>query len=130
MLRTGETDLTALDMKAHMFVNVQPKDLETLPSPRVLATHRQFHDLPSDFIINRRKLVVVVRDPRDVCVSLYNLSSSSRKYLQYAGTFGGFITLFLQGKGKQFLCIGRGNSRNKRVNSYNALVEEIAAIKG
>ena len=99
MLKTGDTDLTMLDMKAHMFLNVEPETLEALPSPRVLATHRQFHDLPSDFIINRRKLVLVVRDPRDVCVSMYNFTMSAQKTAQYAGTFDGFLTLFLQGKG-------------------------------
>ena len=99
MLKTGESELTSLDMKAHMFLNVQPEDLEALPSPRVLASHRQFHDLPSDFIIKKCPLVLVIRDPRDVCVSLYNLVTSSKKLVQYAGTFGGFQTLFLQGKG-------------------------------
>ena len=99
MLKTGDTDLTTLDMKTHILLNVEPETLEALPSPRVLATHRQFQDLPSDFIIKKRKLVLIIRDPRDVCVSLYNFTLSAQKTGKYAGTFDGYLTLFLQGKG-------------------------------
>ena len=100
MLKTGDTELTSLDMKSHILVLNQPSDLDALPSPRVLATHRQFQDLPSDFIIKKRKLILVVRDPKDVCVSLYNLCLSSQNTLEYKGTFDGYISLFLRGKGK------------------------------
>ena len=99
MLKTGESDLTSLDMKVHLLVNVQPEMLEALPSPRVLVTHRHFHDLPSDFIMKRRKLVLVARDPRDVCVSLYHFILAASKSGGYSGTFDGFLSLFLQGKG-------------------------------
>ena len=47
-----------------------------MPSPRVLATHRHFHDLPIDFIINKRKLVVVLRDP-GTCMCSSTLCASS-----------------------------------------------------
>ena len=100
MLKTGENELTTLDMKSHQFGVAQPSDLDAMPNPRVLATHRQFQDLPSDFILNRRKLVVVVRDPRDVCVSTYNLTIATKTITEYNGTFDGYISLFLRGKGK------------------------------
>ena len=100
MLKTGDTELTSLDMKSHMLFLNQPSDLDALPSPRVLATHRQFQDLPSDFIIKKRKLILVVRDPKDVCVSTYHLYLSLQKALEYEGTFDGYISLFLQGRGK------------------------------
>ena len=99
MLKTGDCEVTLEDMKQYQLINCQPGGLDAMPSPRVLNTHRQFQELPSDFIINRRKLVLVVRDPRDVCVSYYNLMTSMKKATEYQGTFDGFLSLFLQGKG-------------------------------
>ena len=98
MLQTGNTELTSLDMKEHHLTALEPSDIDKLPSPRALTSHRQFQDLPSDFIINRRKLVLVFRDPRDVCVSFYHLTLKM-KSLEYKGTFDGYMDLFLRGKG-------------------------------
>ena len=100
MLLTGKSELTDMDMLSHQLVHLQPSDLDSLPSPRVLDTHRQFQDLPTDFIIKKRKLVLVVRDPRPVCVSMYNLTVDTKSCSEYQGTFGGFLSLFLEGKGK------------------------------
>ena len=100
MLLTGKSELTEVDMKSHQLLHLQPSDLDSLPSPRVLDTHRQFQDLPTDFIIKKRKLVLVVRDPRAVCVSMYHLTLDTQVCSEYQGTFGGFLSLFLQGKGK------------------------------
>ena len=104
MLLTGKSELTEVDMKSHQLVHLQPADLDSLPSPRVLDTHRQFQDLPTDFVIKKRKLVLVVRDPRDICVSMYHFIVDTKARSEYQGTFGGFLSLFLQGKGK-----GKGN---------------------
>ena len=100
MLKNGDTELTSLDMKSNILMLNQPSDLDALPSPRVLATHRQFQELPSDFIIKKCKLILVVRDPKDICVSTYNLCLSAEKTMEYKGTFDGYISLFLEGKGK------------------------------
>ena len=100
MLLTEKSELTEVDMKSHQLVQHQPEELASLPSPRVLDTHRQFQDLPTDFIIKKRKLVLVVRDPRAVCVSMYHLTVDTQVCSEYQGTFGGFLSLFLEGKGK------------------------------
>ena len=100
MLVTGNHQMTYEDMKQCHLELLSPSHLQQLPSPRVLGTHRRFYDLPSDFIINRRKLVLVVRDPRDVCVSQYNILLTWKNTLGYSGSFEGFVPLFLQGKGK------------------------------
>ena len=107
MLKTNASELSTLDMKQCHFFLQQPSDLDALPSPRVLATHRQFHDLPSDFIIKKRKLVLVVRDPKDVCVSIYNAYINMKIIFEYSGTFDGFLSLFLQGKGKFIIMLGQ-----------------------
>ena len=48
------------------------KDLDTLPSPRVLNTHLPFRWLPRSHIENGGKIVHVVRNPKDVYVSAYH----------------------------------------------------------
>ncbi|KAK7475946.1 hypothetical protein BaRGS_00032835 [Batillaria attramentaria] len=96
MLVNGKAELTTDRMESHLLILSKPDDLDLLPSPRVLATHRQFHELPTDWIIRRRKLVLIVRDAKDVCVSYYNMIRSL-KTLDYNGTWDGFLTLFLDG---------------------------------
>ncbi|XP_067947487.1 sulfotransferase 1A1-like [Watersipora subatra] len=53
------------------------KSEEIIPSPRVLNTHYRLDVLPAEF--RKGKTVVVVRNPKDACVSMYyyekNLSS-------------------------------------------------------
>ena len=106
MLKTGSSHLIAARMESNGFLMVAtPSQLRDLPSPRVLTTHRQFHELPSDFILKRRKMVCVIRDPKDVCVSHYHLLKSV-KHADYDGTFDGFLTLFLNGQGKDSLLGG------------------------
>ena len=54
----------------------------------------------TEFITKKRKMVAIVRDPRDVCVSYYDYISQLAP-LEYEGKFDGFIELFLTGKGKR-----------------------------
>ena len=46
-------------------------------------------------------MIVVVRDPRDVCISYYNWIVKDVPQ-EYSGTLQGFVPLFLQGKGKDW----------------------------
>ncbi|KAK7475945.1 hypothetical protein BaRGS_00032834, partial [Batillaria attramentaria] len=94
----GTTELTADRLENNgLLLLASAAELDALPSPRVLTTHRMFYDIPSDFIINRRKMVCVLRDPKDVCVSAYHMTTSA-KHAEYEGTFDGFIQLFLDGR--------------------------------
>ena len=107
MLVKGKLELASEEMWNSLFLYADPAELDRMESPRILCTHRRFNDLPSDFILHKRKLVLSLRDPKDVCVSWYKFLSS-RVDMKYQGTFDGFITLFLQGKGA-FFYIYRNN---------------------
>ncbi|KAK7093972.1 sulfotransferase 1B1-like [Littorina saxatilis] len=97
MLKKGRAELAKDHMETTGFLMTSTaSQLENLPSPRVLTTHRHFHELPSDFILKRRKIVCILRDPRDVCVSYYHMLTTV-KALEYDGTFDGFLSLFLEG---------------------------------
>ncbi|XP_076472783.1 sulfotransferase 1B1-like isoform X2 [Babylonia areolata] len=97
MLKTGSPHLSSRRMENTGFLMISScAQLDSLPCPRVLTTHHRFHDLPLDFILRRRKMVCILRDPKDVCVSSYHMNSSL-KHTEYDGTFQGFIPLFLAG---------------------------------
>ncbi|KAK7093250.1 sulfotransferase 1B1-like isoform X2 [Littorina saxatilis] len=97
MLTQGMSHLSTRRMEGNgLLMFASTAHLDSLPSPRVLVTHRLFHELPSDFILKRRKIVCVVRDPKDVCVSAYFMMKAV-KHAEYEGTFGGFLKLFEEG---------------------------------
>ncbi|CAG5127252.1 unnamed protein product [Candidula unifasciata] len=73
--------------------------LDAIPSPRVLTTHLRSHRLPKQVKEKNLKIVYVLRNPKDVAVSMYNMFiNNGPLYTRYNGTFGEFIDLFLNGK--------------------------------
>jgi len=68
---------------------------KSLPSPRVIPTH-----MPPRLFPNRArgsKLITVVRDPRDVAVSLYHLHRSHKLLGSYQGPWSEFFDCFIAG---------------------------------
>ncbi|XP_069086272.1 sulfotransferase 6B1-like isoform X2 [Pleurodeles waltl] len=53
------------------------KKMETLPSPRVYATHLHHDNLPKDVIQNGTKKLVIFRNPKDTAVSLFHFHSKN-----------------------------------------------------
>ena len=75
--------------------------LRNLPSPRIFKTHAASPDLPVSGCVHGAppsdaKVVVVVRDPRDVMVSLY-YHSRSIKGISWQGTWDEWFEAFLDG---------------------------------
>ena len=75
--------------------------LRALPPPRIFKTHAAWHDLPvagcsSGSPPADARVVVVVRDPRDVLVSLYYHSRSIRG-IAYDGSFDDWFEAFVGG---------------------------------
>lgn len=76
--------------------------LRSLAQPRLFKTHAAFEDLPvagctSIAPPRAAKVVVVVRDPRDVMVSLYYHSKSIRG-ISYTGSWDDWFDEFLAGR--------------------------------
>ncbi|XP_046559664.1 sulfotransferase 1B1-like isoform X4 [Haliotis rubra] len=64
-------------------LHVESVDLETLDSrtsPRVLNGHMQFNRLPKQVTEKRVKIIYLLRDPRDVAVSWYQLMEKNFRY--------------------------------------------------
>jgi hypothetical protein len=59
-------------VREHLHIDSQdPSSLDGVPSPRVLNTHLLFRWLPQEHFLTGRKIVNVVRNPKDAAVSLY-----------------------------------------------------------
>lgn len=73
MLKHNTTELSKRD-KSQMTLEIvhDLSVLDGLPSPRILNTHFMFEYLPKKHIENRSKIVHLVRNPKDICVSLHH----------------------------------------------------------
>ncbi|KAH9525698.1 Sulfotransferase 1E1 [Bulinus truncatus] len=70
--------------------------LNELPSPRVMNSHLPYPRIPLDFFRKRSKIIVCMRNARDVAVSYYNFISNLSVW-NYNGHWDSFFPLFLNG---------------------------------
>jgi len=70
---------------------------KALPSPRVIPTHVPPQLFPKAAVATGCKLIYVVRDPRDVAVSLYHLHRSHKLLGSYKGPWDEFFECFIAG---------------------------------
>lgn len=71
--------------------------IESLPSPRIIDTHFQFQYLPQKHIENRCKIVHMMRNPKDVMVSLYHHAKKD-KMLDLNIGWNEFFEVWMDGK--------------------------------
>ena len=72
--------------------------INKLNSPRIIKTHLPIQFLP-DNVENESKVIYILRNPKDVCVSYYHFAKMSTE-AEYEGNFDHFCELFVQGTGK------------------------------
>ncbi|GFR60984.1 sulfotransferase [Elysia marginata] len=70
--------------------------INNAPSPRVICTHLPLERISLDFLRMKSKIVVCVRNPRDVAVSYFRFCANL-KDIGYRGSFNGFFNLFIHG---------------------------------
>ncbi|XP_067648867.1 sulfotransferase 1A1-like [Haliotis asinina] len=68
-----------------------------LPSPRILNTHLLMKHLPDHVRKKKIKVIIVLRNPKDVAVSLYNFLKTI-PFVKYKGVWKNFVRPFFQGK--------------------------------
>jgi hypothetical protein len=109
---------------------------KALPSPRVIPTHLPFRLFPETALEHRVKLVYVVRDPKDVAVSLYHFHRSHKLLGFYKGTWDDFFECFITGQviyGSWFthtsgwLTRVRQNAGNMLMLQYENMQQDLAA---
>ncbi|XP_071116859.1 sulfotransferase 1B1-like isoform X2 [Haliotis cracherodii] len=97
MLRSGASTPIQELMEGHITDFMKLDDLERQASPRTLTTHRYSVELPEEIFHMGCKIIYLVRDPKDICVSYYH-HLTQLKRLDYEGHFSDFVLLFLEGK--------------------------------
>nr|KAG5713284.1 hypothetical protein BaRGS_007811 [Batillaria attramentaria] len=111
MITTGKTELDPARDKDVGMIELhwlKQKEMDELPSPRVLNTHLWFTQLPEDVTQKKTKLVFLCRNPKDVCVSWYVVHKEAPWY-EYRGEFANWIQRFLDGNGRwQWQCQNQG----------------------
>nr|XP_006122029.1 sulfotransferase 6B1-like [Pelodiscus sinensis] len=71
--------------------------MEKLPSRRVIFTHLLPHNLPESIFKNKAKILVLVRNPKDVATSFYHFTNGLSPLPSYE-TWDEFFTDFMTGK--------------------------------
>ena len=78
------------------------KPLERLiakPSPRIITSHMKFQYLPGEHFNKRGKVILLVRNPKDVAVSYY-YHGNKDKFLKINLTWESYLNYFCEGKCK------------------------------
>lgn len=90
------------EIKELFFLEAMPdlSMVDSMTSPRALNTHLPYRWLPKQHIENGGKIVHVVRNPKDVCVSLYHHMKSSKEIGEIKDFKTFYETVFLNQKAK------------------------------
>ncbi|KAJ4765102.1 Sulfotransferase [Rhynchospora pubera] len=71
--------------------------LETLPSPRVLATHLAYSTLPESIVTSTCPIVYICREPKDVLVSFWHMLTKY-EWLKEPSSFAQTFESFCEGR--------------------------------
>lgn len=82
------------------------RSLDSLPSPRVLDTHLKFRYLPKKIIEHKSKIIHMIRNPKDVCVSSYHHALKD-VFTKFEGTFAEFFESWIIGEGNLRICYSK-----------------------
>lgn len=97
MVMRGTSEVSVHNKMESMLEVNSLEDLDSIPSPRLLNTHRPFARVPEDYHKKRVRTIFVLRNPKDTAVSLYHHMTGMIHY-RYSGTFSNWLPLFLKGK--------------------------------
>lgn len=72
--------------------------LENAPSPRLIKTHIPYRMLREQLQQAKPRIVIVMRNPKDVAVSNFNFCKTIENFNWTGGPFSEFLGYFLQGR--------------------------------
>lgn len=97
MLLSQKAERVKSYKQSGMLDYISQSQFDELPSPRVLNTHSLFSQLPVDFVNRKCKIILIMRNPKDVAVSFYHHHTGITKY-EYEGTWESYLPRFMQGQ--------------------------------
>lgn len=104
MLTRRKAELSQRE-KETQTLELQPEEvLSSLPSPRILNTHVQFHLLPTQVRKKKTKIIYLMRDPRDVIVSRFVLTNQYGANERTVVGFDEYLVASVEGKGTLIDC--------------------------
>ncbi|KAJ8321379.1 hypothetical protein KUTeg_001061 [Tegillarca granosa] len=96
--RNGNTAERIQGMKQELMLEIMEERLfDDKPSPRVLNTHIYYSQLPEDFKRRNCKIILCLRNPKDVMVSLFNFHSKL-KFFKMTIKWDNYMKMFLEGQ--------------------------------
>ncbi|XP_060632433.2 sulfotransferase 6B1-like [Anolis sagrei] len=101
--------------------------MENLPSRRVIFTHLLPNNLPASVFKREAKILLLIRNPKDVATSFYHFSNALSPLPSYK-TFDDFFTDFMKGKmpwGSYFDYVFEWSKHADRKNIMTITYEEL-----
>ncbi|XP_061480398.1 sulfotransferase 6B1-like [Rhineura floridana] len=98
-----------------------------LPSRRVIFTHLTPQKLPASVFMNKAKILLLIRNPKDVATSFYHFANRLSPLPSYK-TWGDFFTAFMNGEmvfGSYFDYIFEWNKHTDDANVMTITYEEL-----
>ncbi|KAL3842283.1 hypothetical protein ACJMK2_020314 [Sinanodonta woodiana] len=120
MLRKGKAEYDTKIKVTAMLEFTSKDQIEALESPRNLNTHFPLRMLPKDLLDKKRKILHVMRNPKDVAVSMYHHFKAMMTGLRtvYSGTFSEYLSLFYA------LEMGAKGGWNKYVTDFEKFAKD------
>lgn len=94
MLTSGQAEYAPGPKEDTMLEFRSVDKLDSLPSPRIFNTHLRLSNLPRQMVEKKCKIIFVVRNPKDIAVSMYSHMSAKGSSFAYKGNFDDFLSLF------------------------------------
>ncbi|XP_053375866.1 sulfotransferase 1A2-like isoform X3 [Mercenaria mercenaria] len=84
--------------KSQGMIDAVPTEVvENLPSLRILNSHLKIKYLPKEAFEKKLKMILLVRNPKDVVVFFYNQTKGIKGY-EYEGKFENYVQMFMRGE--------------------------------
>ena len=104
MLANGKAEYAPHVKETRMMESTPMHSLDSLTSPRILNSHLPFKQLPRDLISRRCKMVYLLRNPKDICVSFYHHLTKKISF-NYEAPWNDYFPMFLGSKCKYVLSL-------------------------
>jgi hypothetical protein len=101
MLRNNTTDY---HNKVPMAFEIFPVEELKQVSDGVYVSHLVPRHMPKDFIARKCKIISIYRNPKDICVSMYNFAKKIKPgELMHDMEFDGFFDMYITGQRKIYI---------------------------